>query len=372
MTLAGTLELIERARLSRPVVVFSYLNPDSPLRRRALPARCRRARRRRAAAHRPAGRERSRRRVRGPGEPARSHPAGRADHAARTSGRRGRRARRASCISSRASGVTGATAVAGRWAGGVDRPGAPRRRRCRSPSGFGISHAGAGARGGGAWPTAWWWEARWSTSSARDGVDAARATSSRSLRAGARRPEAAAMNDRVAAAGRALRPGPAASAALRRRARWRWRSTCGWLLQPLATLLSCSRPSFALRASPVRLSKYSYLTQSGIAALVGAVCVGPTPVVLGALVRRLRVRRALAPQAAARRPDQRRPRGHRASSAAYGPYAAVLALTRPAGARRSTCCRPPPSSSACTSSSPGRCSTSPCWSATSSSTSRRS
>ena len=35
-----------------------------------------------------------------------------------------------------------------------------------------------------------------------------------------------------------------------------------------------------LRAVPIRLSKYSYLTQSGIPVLVGAVTVGPTPVVL--------------------------------------------------------------------------------------------
>jgi methyl-accepting chemotaxis protein len=36
----------------------------------------------------------------------------------------------------------------------------------------------------------------------------------------------------------------------------------------------------ALRATPVRLSKYSYLTQSGIPALVGAVTIGPGPVVV--------------------------------------------------------------------------------------------
>ena len=35
-----------------------------------------------------------------------------------------------------------------------------------------------------------------------------------------------------------------------------------------------------LRAAPVRLSKYSYLTQSTIPALVGAVCIGPTPVII--------------------------------------------------------------------------------------------
>jgi methyl-accepting chemotaxis protein len=36
----------------------------------------------------------------------------------------------------------------------------------------------------------------------------------------------------------------------------------------------------ALRAAPIRLSKYSYLTQTGIPVLVGAVSVGPSPVVL--------------------------------------------------------------------------------------------
>jgi methyl-accepting chemotaxis protein len=52
-----------------------------------------------------------------------------------------------------------------------------------------------------------------------------------------------------------------------------------WVDHPLATLL-LTASVFALRASPVRLSKYSYLTQSGVAALVGALSVGPSPVVL--------------------------------------------------------------------------------------------
>ncbi len=52
-----------------------------------------------------------------------------------------------------------------------------------------------------------------------------------------------------------------------------------WLAQPLAaTALFAS--VFLLRVVPVRLSKYSYLTQSGIPALVGAVTLGPAPVVL--------------------------------------------------------------------------------------------
>ena len=53
-----------------------------------------------------------------------------------------------------------------------------------------------------------------------------------------------------------------------------------WIDQPYVTLVMIASV-FALRASPVRLSKYSYLTQSGVAALVGAASVGPSPVVLG-------------------------------------------------------------------------------------------
>ena len=53
-----------------------------------------------------------------------------------------------------------------------------------------------------------------------------------------------------------------------------------WIDQPVAVLLLTGMV-FALRAAPIRLSKYSYLTQTGIAVLVGAVTVGPTPVVLG-------------------------------------------------------------------------------------------
>ncbi len=53
-----------------------------------------------------------------------------------------------------------------------------------------------------------------------------------------------------------------------------------WVDQPVAVLLLTAMV-FALRAAPIRLSKYSYLTQTGIPVLVGAVTVGPTPVVLG-------------------------------------------------------------------------------------------
>ena len=53
-----------------------------------------------------------------------------------------------------------------------------------------------------------------------------------------------------------------------------------WIDQPIATLLLIAT-IFLLRAVPVRLSKYSYLTQTGIPVLVGAVCIGPAPVVAG-------------------------------------------------------------------------------------------
>ena len=52
-----------------------------------------------------------------------------------------------------------------------------------------------------------------------------------------------------------------------------------WTGQPVATLVMVAAV-VVLRAVPVRLSKYSYLTQTGVAALVGAATVGPAPVVL--------------------------------------------------------------------------------------------
>jgi hypothetical protein len=52
-----------------------------------------------------------------------------------------------------------------------------------------------------------------------------------------------------------------------------------WMEQPVAVLLLTAM-IFGLRAAPIRLSKYSYLTQTGIPVLIGAVALGPTPVVL--------------------------------------------------------------------------------------------
>ena len=101
-----------------------------------------------------------------------------------------------------------------------------------------------------------------------------------------------------------------------------------WLLQPLTTAILAAA-IMLLRVTPVRLSKYSYLTQSSIPALVGAVCVGPAPVVValwvGVFISDVVWLRKL---------------GHAglvnagrevlAFVAAYGPYAAVLAMTRSA------------------------------------------
>ncbi len=52
-----------------------------------------------------------------------------------------------------------------------------------------------------------------------------------------------------------------------------------WLLQPITTVI-LTTAVIMLRVTPVRLSKYSYLTQSSIPALVGAACIGPTRVVV--------------------------------------------------------------------------------------------
>jgi methyl-accepting chemotaxis protein len=51
-----------------------------------------------------------------------------------------------------------------------------------------------------------------------------------------------------------------------------------WIALPIPTLALAAMVA-VLRTAPVRLSKYSYLTQSGIPALVGAVTVGAAPVV---------------------------------------------------------------------------------------------
>src|SRR5690606_3104302 len=56
-----------------------------------------------------------------------------------------------------------------------------------------------------------------------------------------------------------------------------------WLEHPVSSLLLIAGVVL-LRITPIRLSKYSYLTQTGLAALVGGVLVGPSAVILGLLV----------------------------------------------------------------------------------------
>jgi methyl-accepting chemotaxis protein len=97
-----------------------------------------------------------------------------------------------------------------------------------------------------------------------------------------------------------------------------------WITHPISTgLLMLSIA--ALRAVPVRLSKYSYLTQSAVPTLVGAVCIGPAPVVAA-----LWVGVAAADVFGLRK----QPRAGLVNAgrevigfvASYGPYAAILAL----------------------------------------------
>ncbi|MEA2724731.1 MAG: methyl-accepting chemotaxis protein [Gemmatimonadales bacterium] len=97
-----------------------------------------------------------------------------------------------------------------------------------------------------------------------------------------------------------------------------------WINQPISTLLLIVS-MFVLRSVPIRLSKYSYLTQTGIPTLVGAVCVGPAPVVVGIWVG------VIAGDVFWLR---KHPRAGLVNAgrevigfvAAFGPYAAILAL----------------------------------------------
>ena len=56
-----------------------------------------------------------------------------------------------------------------------------------------------------------------------------------------------------------------------------------WIAHPIGTAVLVGAV-LILRATPIRLSKYSYLTQTGLAALAGAVVVGPASVVLALIV----------------------------------------------------------------------------------------
>src|SRR3954463_2957489 len=97
-----------------------------------------------------------------------------------------------------------------------------------------------------------------------------------------------------------------------------------WMAQPLSTAV-LMLTIFALRAVPIRLSKYSYLTQSAVPALVGAVCIGPSPVAAA-----LWVGVAASDVFGLRK----QPRAGLINAgrevigfvAAYGPYAAILAM----------------------------------------------
>jgi methyl-accepting chemotaxis protein len=97
-----------------------------------------------------------------------------------------------------------------------------------------------------------------------------------------------------------------------------------WFSHPISTAL-LMLSIFVLRAVPVRLSKYSYLTQSAVPTLVGAVCIGPSPVVAA-----LWVGVAAADVFGLRK----QPRAGIINAgrevigfvAAYGPYAAILSL----------------------------------------------
>ena len=98
-----------------------------------------------------------------------------------------------------------------------------------------------------------------------------------------------------------------------------------WMSHPISTTV-LMLSIFALRAVPVRLSKYSYLTQSAVPTLVGAVSIGPS-----AVVAALWVGVAAADVFGLRK----QPRAGIINAgrevigfmAAYGPYAAIMALS---------------------------------------------
>src|SRR5918994_2680518 len=97
-----------------------------------------------------------------------------------------------------------------------------------------------------------------------------------------------------------------------------------WISYPISTAILMAS-ILILRAVPVRLSKYSYLTQSAVPTLVGAVCIGPSPVVAA-----LWVGVAAADVFGLRKP----PRAGLVNAgrevigfvASYGPYAAIIAV----------------------------------------------
>ena len=98
-----------------------------------------------------------------------------------------------------------------------------------------------------------------------------------------------------------------------------------WVHQPISTIV-LMLSILVLRSVPVRLSKYSYLTQSAIPTLVGAISIGPAPVVAGLWVG------VVAADVFWLRKQPRAGiinagREVIAFVAAFGPYAGILALT---------------------------------------------
>ena len=174
MTLAGTLELIERARARPAGGRLQLPQPDSALRGRSLPARRRRPGRGGRAPHRPPGGQRSRRRVGPPGR-ARSTSSGWSPRRPVPTGwpRRSTGAQGFVYLVARL-GVTGASRR--RWRTGWRTSIARVRRATPLPVavGFGISTPAQARTRGADRPTAWWSGARWSRSLGRDGVAAAR------------------------------------------------------------------------------------------------------------------------------------------------------------------------------------------------------
>src|SRR5688572_20555106 len=98
-----------------------------------------------------------------------------------------------------------------------------------------------------------------------------------------------------------------------------------WVSHPISTAV-LMLSIFALRVVPVRLSKYSYLTQSAVPTLVGAVSIGPAPVLAA-----LWVGVAAADVFGLRKQPKagviNAGREVIGFMAAYGPYAAIMALS---------------------------------------------
>ncbi len=140
-----------------------------------------------------------------------------------------------------------------------------------------------------------------------------------------------------------------------------------WLEQPWVTLFMLVARSWRLRRGQIPLSKFSYLTQVGV---VGAGRRGHRrarrPVVLALGVGIFTCDAFLLRKMLSGIVDQRRARSHRLRRRVRG-----LRLRLPAHGSERCRARVPPGGDdarrACTSSSPGRSSTSPCWSAASSS-----